>query len=415
MIRGFKNTIHKANAVAAALFYGFPGRRMTIIGVTGTDGKTTTSHMIYHLLRSCGKKVSLVSTIRAIINDVEIDTGFHVTTPTAWKLQSYMKAAALGGSEYFVLEVTSHGLDQGRVLGASIDIGVITNITHEHLDYHGTFEKYRDAKAKILKGVKVSILNKDDDNYAFLEKKARGKIRSFSLNKDADITPEFMTGVPKALGEFNKANALAAAAAASEVGVDRQCINTSIRSFTGIPGRMEIIKTKTPFHIMIDFAHKPNALRHALLAARELTRGKLIVVFGCAGLRDKLKRPMMGAIAEELADYAIFTAEDPRTEDVRDITNQIVSGLTGKMKEASKGDSVVRKQAKQKYFWRIPDRQEAINFAIRKLAVNGDFVLLCGKGHEQSMCWGSTEYPWDEKAAVHKALYGTVNTSIAVS
>lgn len=355
-----------------------------------------------------------MSTIEAVINGRNIDTGFHVTTPSSWQLQKFIRQALDGGSEYIILEVTSHALDQHRIFGTSIDIAVINNIFHEHIDYHKTPDNYRNAKAKILKGVKYSILNKDDANYTYLSSKANGKLVSFSINdQDANFNQEKLKLKPLILGDFNLSNSIAAAAVASTIGIESPIIKKAVSDFTGIPGRMEEVKAKKQFRIFIDFAHKPNALEQALKTARTLTAKKIITVFGCAGLRDKLKRPMMGEIAARLADYVVLTAEDPRSEDVRNIIEEIAQGcLKRKINEGNKYKfpaSILHNR--QKYFWRIPDRQEAINFAIRKIAQKGDLVITCGKGHEKSMCYGKIEYPWDEKQAIMKALYGTVKNS----
>lgn len=407
MLRFWKNLNHLLWALFASLRFGFPGRKMMVIGITGTDGKTTTSHLIYHILKSAGKRVSLVSTVAAVINGKTYDTGFHVTTPSPWQLQRLMSEAVLGGSEYFVLEVTSHALDQYRVFGTSIDIGLINNVSHEHIDYHKTLEHYRKAKAKIFKGVKYSVLNKEDKNYNFIKEKVNGKLVTFAVEGEADYTQAKLKLKPHIMGKFNLANSIAAATVGSILDINKKTINHAISNFTAIPGRMEEVVTDNKFKLFIDFAHKPNALEKALEAAREKTKKKLIVVFGCAGLRDSLKRPMMGEIAGKLADYTILTAEDPRTEDVREITGQIVQGiLKTQAKEADKRkDLNYYLKNDHKYFWRIADRQEAINFAIRKLAKAGDLVLICGKGHEKSMCYGKTEYPWDEKQAIQKAIY----------
>ncbi|MBM3283034.1 UDP-N-acetylmuramoyl-L-alanyl-D-glutamate--2,6-diaminopimelate ligase [Candidatus Gottesmanbacteria bacterium] len=413
MIRFCKNLFHLFSAVTACLYFHFPGTKMTVIGVTGTDGKTTTVHLIYEILKKAGKKVSMISTIAAIINGKSFDTGFHVSTPSPWALQKFMRQAFDGGTNYFVLEVTSHALDQYRTEGSSIDIGVITNISHEHLDYHQTFNNYLNSKAKILNATNLAVLNKDDPNFDYLRKKAANKLITFSLKQKADYTlknAEFRTKLP---GQYNLYNCLAAFAVARELNIDEKIIIDAIAKFSGIPGRMEQIKNTCAFNIFIDFAHKPNALEQALKTARSISKKKLIVVFGCAGLRDRLKRPMMGAIAAKYADYIVLTAEDPRTEDVRNINDQIASGcLKEKIIQADKsrnfdGSALTRK----KYFWKIADRQEAINFAIRKLAKKGDTVLITGKGHEKSMCYGTTEYPWNEKIAVAKALYDSVKSS----
>lgn len=404
-----KNIFHFLWAIVASTYYFFPGRKMTVIGITGTDGKTTTANLLFHILKSAGLQVSLISSISAEINGKSLDTGFHVTTPGPWTLQKLMNQALKGGSKYLVLEVTSHALDQHRTFGSSIDIGIITNISHEHLDYHKSLDNYRRVKAKLLSCVKYSILNLDDASFKYLKSIASGKVITYSINSLADYTPVNTKIKTKLLGIYNLYNCLAAFTASKIVGVDDKTIINAINNFPGIEGRMEEIKSEKNFKIYIDFAHKINALKNALITVRNLTTKKLIVVFGCAGLRDHLKRPIMGNIAAELADYAILTAEDPRTEDVRDIIKQIANGCeVMKMVEADKNKLKNGQLLNgNKYFWRIPDRQEAINFAVRKLAKRGDVILLCGKGHEKSMCYGKTEYPWDEKLAVNKALYGT--------
>lgn len=410
MIRFFKNFLHLFTAGLASIYYRFPARQILVIGVTGTSGKTTTAHLIYEILKNAGKKVSLVSTIEAVINNTSYDTGFHVTTPSPWALQKFIRKAVDGKSKYFVLEVTSHALDQARVFGTSIDIGVITNISHEHLDYHKTLKNYTMTKAKILRGVKYSVINRDDSSFPFLLKKADGKVVTFATDSEADYSQEKFNLKPSIPGKFNLQNCLAATAVASILQIDKDTIAKSIAKFKGIAGRMEKVDAKGQFDIYIDFAHKPDALKHALLTARDETENKLIVIFGCAGLRDRLKRPMMGEIAAKLADFTILTAEDPRTEDVRDIIGQIADGcLKGGADEENKKDKSLRGLKKEKkYFWRIPDRQEAINFAVRNLAGKGDLILICGKGHEKSMCYGKVEYPWDEKQAIQKAIYGKV-------
>lgn len=349
---------HLPKAVLANLIYGFPGRKLTIIGVTGTSGKTTTAHLIYHLLKQGGFKVELISTVSA--------PGLHVTNPDPFLLQKMLKTLVVTGYKYLVLEVTSHGLDQNRNWGIAFTYGVLTNITHEHLDYHRTFAKYRQAKLKLIRQAKIAVLNRSDPSFALAKKISRGRVLEFG-------------------GEFNEANQAAAVRVAEDLGISQEKTKTALQSFPGVPGRMEFVKTK-PFNIVIDFAHKPDALEKALKVLRKKTKGKLIAVFGCAGLRDTSKRPIMGAISSRLADITILTAEDPRTEDANNIINQIKSGI--------KNNHQVYTQ---------PDRQKAINLAV-SLARPGDTVALFGKGHEKSMCFGKIEYPWSEYQAVKKAV-----------
>ncbi len=413
MFRNLKNHLHAVVARSAAIYYGFPGKNMTVIGVTGTAGKTTTVHLIYRILKSAKLKVSMVSTVSAEINGRSFDTGFHVTTPSPWVLQKFLKMAKDGGCQYFILEVTSHALDQHRIFGIPITIGVVTNITHEHLDYHKTLDNYRRTKMKLLNKVKYSVLNKDDKNYNYLVKQSFGQIVTYAFDREADFRESQLDLHPKLPGRYNLYNCLAAFAVASILKVNKEIIKKTIADFGGISGRMEEVENDRGIRIIIDFAHKPDALEQVLKTVRGLTEKKLIVIFGCAGCRDRLKRPVMGEIAGKLADYIILTAEDPRTEDVRDIIGEIAKGcLKVKVLEADKKQkNTTGLKDKVKYFWKIPDRQEAINCAVRKLAAPGDLIILCGKGHEQSMCYGKKEYPWDERKAVGKAIYGSIKTA----
>lgn len=331
---------HLPLAVLANIIYGFPGRKLIIIGITGTSGKTSVSHLLHHILVNSGFKTALLSTISV--------PGLHVTNPEPFTLQKLLKQKLRQDYTHVVLEVTSHGLDQYRNWGIKFKYGLITNITHEHLDYHKTFANYRQAKLKLLKlsENKVSFIPSDD---------------------------------------FFEANNNAASAIALKLGISPAKIKAAVATFPGVLGRMEWIQKK-PFGVVIDFAHKPDALEKALKMLRLKTSGRLISVFGCAGLRDRLKRPIMGEISSRLADITVLTAEDPRTEDVNEIIKQIKFGF---------------KTNKKLYCQ--PDRQLAINLAI-SLAKPGDIVALFGKAHEKSMCFGRIEYPWSEYQAVKKAL-----------
>lgn len=413
LLRTVKNFFHLINAILAVAYYGYPARKLKVIGITGTDGKTTTVHLIYKILKQAGKKVSMVSTIYAEVAGGKQDTGFHVTTPSPWVLQKIVRRIVNRGGEYLVLEITSHALDQNRVFGVPLEIAVITNISHEHLDYHKNFANYLRVKAKILKNAQFCVLNRDDKNFNTLRSFCNAEVKTFAIRKKADYTlfnTSFTTKLP---GKFNQYNCLAAISVAKILSIDDKIIKKAISSFSHLPGRMEEVRSRRGFKIFIDFAHKPNALKAALTTARKETEGKLIAVFGCAGERDILKRPMMGEIAAELSDLIVLTAEDPRGEDVRDIINQISKGClkTGMQEADKKKDLPIVLKLKKTYFFKIPDRQEAINFAIRKLAKKSDLVIVMGKGHEKSLCYGKTEHPWDERKAIEKALYGTVKTA----
>jgi UDP-N-acetylmuramoyl-L-alanyl-D-glutamate--2,6-diaminopimelate ligase len=400
-----KNLYHLVQAYLANLRYGWPSRKLKVIGITGTDGKTTTTTLVYHILTQTGHKASMITTVYAKIGDQEFDTGLHTTTPHAFDIQKFLRKSVNEGMEYFVLETTSHALDQNRIFGVQFEVGLLTNVSHEHLDYHGTFEAYRRSKAKIIKNNKITILNKDDANFDYLAKLVKGKLITVSREGKADVSPKSYKLQLSIEGTFNIENALIAAAISSSLGIGKKQIEKAVSEFSQIPGHMEAVSNNRDIQVYIDFAHKPDALNKVLIAARELTKGKIIAVFGCAGLRDTEKRPMMGEIAAELCDFSVFTAEDPRTEDVKEITRQIANGAACNGMVESKKTFVYKRLKKSKhYFWRVYDRAEAIDFAINTIARKGDCVLLLGKGHEKSMCFGTVEHSWDEKKVAQKAL-----------
>lgn len=268
----YKNFKHWLEAVWAAVKNGYPARKLKVIGVTGTDGKTTTSHLIYEILRTAGKKVAMISTVAAYIGSEEIDTGFHVTTPDAKFLQPLIKKIAEAGMEYLVLETTSHGLDQHRVLGCNFMVGVVTNITHEHLDYHGNFENYRYIKAKLIANTQYSILNRDDQNFEYLKSRASGKVIAYGRSR-------LKINNPVLAGEYNKYNIGAAEAVAKIFDVQYSIISETIKNFGGVPGRMEEIRLGQKFRAIVDFAHTPNALEQVLRELkRQKAKGKNLIV-----------------------------------------------------------------------------------------------------------------------------------------
>ncbi len=407
----------------AAAYHDFPSRKLTVIGVTGTDGKTTTSTLIHSILNQTPNKAGLISTIKADVGDKTLDTGLHVTTPLAPVIQALLAQMVANGLYYAVLEMTSHGLAQGRVNGVDLDVAVLTNITHDHLNDHKTFENYRAAKGRMFqmlsqsarkpKQPKISIVNNDDPNADFFAAFPADKVARYGLDRAADFrakdivyrpgytqfvmrmqTQEKLMYLPL-VGEFNVRNAVAAIAATRRLGVPVDSIQRGLNQVTAIPGRMERIDEGQDFLALVDFAHTPNALENALKAARKMVAGgRLIVVFGCAGLRDLEKRRMMPQVAAQLADFTILTAEDPRTESLDDILET--------MAQASRAAYGVE----GKTFMRVRDRGEALYQACQ-MAHEGDVVIACGKGHEQSMAFGTTEYAWDDREAMRAALRGT--------
>lgn len=385
---------HLPKAVIASVKAGFPARGMRIIGVTGTDGKTTTSNMIYRILEQAGKKAALISTINALIDGKAYDTGFHVTSPDAMILQQYIKKAKEAGCEFLVLEITSHALDQYRAWGVPIEIGVITNITHEHLDYHKTFYNYRQAKAKLIKSAKVAVLNRDDSNFNYLKHQTNGRVISFGFEPMADVSVVKSNVQTNMVGDFNLLNAAAATGVAQVLGIDEQTIHQALTKLPAVDGRMEEIENSRGLKVFLDFAHTPNGLEQALKSLRKLGKGKLIAVFGSAGYRDVSKRSLMGQVGAQWADLMVVTAEDPRG-----LIEQINAAiLTGALAAGGKlGETI---------FVEI-DRQKAIDLAINKLAKKGDIVGVFGKGHEQSLNMdGKTEIPWSDKKAIERALKG---------
>ncbi|HEY3111981.1 MAG TPA: UDP-N-acetylmuramoyl-L-alanyl-D-glutamate--2,6-diaminopimelate ligase [Chloroflexota bacterium] len=399
----------------SAAWHDFPSRRLTVVGVAGTDGKTTTSSLIGAILAAAGRPVGLVTTVAAEIAGQSLDTGFHTTTPEPPEIQAYLADMVDRGTEVAVLETTSHALALDKVLGIDYDLAVITNVTHEHLDFHGSWEAYLEAKARLFRGLsasarkpgvpKVAVLNVEDRSYGHLRDLPFDRRLSYALAGSADLTAgdlrldahgsSFVAATPigdipirtRLLGRFNVANALAAIGAAVGLGVEADAIRRGLASFGGVPGRLEAIDQGQPFGVVVDFAHTPNSLRRVLELGRSISGGKLAVVFGCAGLRDSAKRPLMGRAAAELADRVYLTAEDPRSEPIGEILDQIAAGVRAGGREPSV----------------VPERGEAIAAALAA-AQPGDLVLITGKGHEQSMAFGEEERPWDDRRAAREAL-----------
>ncbi len=409
----------EALAHLSAAWYGFPARKLTVVGVTGTDGKTTTCNLLHSILTAAGLRAGLVTTVNAAIGDRVMDTGLHTTTPDAPDVQSYLAEMVSAGMEIAVLEATSEGLAQHRMTACDFDLAAITNVAHDHLYFHGTREAYREAKAMLFRhlmagyrkpGVpKVAVLNADDDSYRYLRSIPADRQWAYSIEGDVDIVAtglrrsatdtRFAVQSPEEdfelrtalLGDFNVSNILAATSAALALGVPIDAIQRGVWAVKGIVGRMERVDEGQDFLAIIDFAHTPNALERALETARTLTSGRVIAVFGCAGERDVAKRAWMGEISGRLADVTVLTAEDPRTEPLASILAEMARG-------AEKAGAV-----KGQGYFCVDDRAEAIQFAV-DLAQPGDLVIACGKGHEQSMCYGTLETPWSEHKVLRTAL-----------
>ena len=378
----------KALAILASNYYGNPAKKLTLIGITGTNGKTTTSELTYQLLKNSGKQVGLSSTVSAKWNKINVDTGYHVTCPGPIILHNYLKKMVDCGCKYAVIEVTSHGIDQFRTYGLNFEVCAVTNITSEHLDYHKTLDNYIKTKAKIFDQSEKIALNKHDVSLNKLKIliPTRKKVRIVDY-KIQEIPKNFSKHFP---GTYNQEN-LAMAREITKILLGKVS-KKALGSFLPVTGRMEQIPNNKHLKIIVDFAHDAVSLENALKTVRDQTKGKLIVVFGCVGLRDTAKRPEMGKTAMTIADKVIVTTDDPRTENLDKINKSIKDGII----------SVGGKEGKNYYI--IPNRQKAVNFAIQKIAKRGDSVLLAGKGHEKTMCIGTTEHPWTDQRAAKRAL-----------
>ena len=412
--------VHIALANLACSFYGYPARQLCTIGVTGTDGKTTTSNLISTLLDMGGKRSGLMTTANFKMCGQEWENATRQSTLEALEIQELLRRMLDAGVTHAVIEATSHGLELQRVHGCAFDVAVVTNITHEHLDFHKTPENYRRAKARLFEmlapardkglGIQpIAILNRDDSSYEVLKPYCRVPILDYGFDQSAAVravdvqlhaySTRFRAILPgveidietRLVGRFNVSNCLAAVAAAYSLGVQPADIARGLAGVTGVTGRMERIDEGQPFTVIVDYAHTPDSLEKVLSILRPLTAGKLIVVFGSAGERDLQKRPSMGQIAAQKANFFVITDEDPREEDREQILRDIAKGA----RSAGKREGYD--------FLCIADRQRAIATAFAH-AQPGDTVLLAGKGHEQSIIIGKEKISWDDRRVAREQL-----------
>ncbi|MFN6526868.1 UDP-N-acetylmuramoyl-L-alanyl-D-glutamate--2,6-diaminopimelate ligase [Nostoc sp. ChiSLP03a] len=408
------SNITQACAQIASAFYGYPGRKLKLVGVTGTNGKTTTTHLIEFLLNKANLATALMGTLYTRWAGFE-QTAAH-TTPFAVELQQQLAEAVKAGSEFGVMEVSSHALAQGRVLGCEFEVAVFSNLTQDHLDYHSDMEDYFAAKALLfspnyLKG--RAIINADDAyGKRLITSLDSERVWSYSVNdnsadlwmSDLSYQPNGVSGTlhtPKGdvafrsplVGQYNLENLLAAVGAVLHLGLDLQLVAAVIPEFPGVPGRMERVQisTEQDISVIVDYAHTPDSLENLLKAARPFIPGKVICVFGCGGDRDRTKRPKMGKIAAELADVAVVTSDNPRTEDPERILQDILAGIA---------DTVQPRV--------ICDRAIAIRTAILQ-AQPGDGVLLAGKGHEDYQILGTEKIHFDDREHARDALHERLN------
>jgi len=375
----------------AELRYKYPQKQLKIIAITGTDGKTTSSTLLYHVLKTAGKKVGLISTVAAYLGNQELDTGFHVTAPQPNQVYKLMRQMVDQGYEYLVLEATSHGIYQSRTWGIHPIIAGVTNVNHEHFDYHLNYDNYVTAKGLLLKSSQVAVINAEDQSAPKLRKMInKYKTELLEYEPSASLPKAITQATQERFPEsYNKANVWLVTMIAHRLQIDDKLIAKAVKTCPPIPGRMEEIANPLGLKIVVDFAHTPQGLEAALTSLKKTMRSRqrLIAVFGAAGLRDQSKRPLMTQVATQLADLVVLTAEDPRTENVWSIIRQMKEQLTlGHDKIAS-----------------IPDRRQAIAFGLAQ-AQKGDVVGVFGKGHEKSMAFGSTEFPWSDQAVIKELV-----------
>jgi UDP-N-acetylmuramoyl-L-alanyl-D-glutamate--2,6-diaminopimelate ligase len=414
--------VRKAMEDITPYFFDYPSRKMRMIGVTGTNGKTTSTHIIAHILRNEGYKVGVIGTIHWLIDDEEHP--IHNTTPDVITLQKILYTMANAGVKYVSMEVSSHALSLNRVAGCEFDTAVFTNLTEDHLDYHKTMENYAKAKSILFqmvsakthyKNLKAAVVNTDDPWSSVMSDAAYNgptfcPIISYGIEKPADLQAvhikftshsasfdlKFQDNLypvhTNLAGRFNVYNTLAAMASALAEGVHLDHIIRAISTFRSVPGRFELINEGQPFAVVVDYAHTPDGLENILKTAREITKGRIITVFGCGGDRDRKKRPIMGGIAARYSDIAVVTSDNPRSEDPKFIVSEVVEGV--KEEAASHPDF--------KYEVLV-DRREAIQRAIA-LAEADDIVLIAGKGHETYQILRDKTIHFDDREEARKAI-----------
>ncbi|MDR3600649.1 MAG: UDP-N-acetylmuramoyl-L-alanyl-D-glutamate--2,6-diaminopimelate ligase [Desulfosporosinus sp.] len=403
------SNVRQVLGLLAAKVYGCPSQQLELVGVTGTNGKTTITYLIEKIGTKQGKKVGLIGTLGSRINGRDI-TGER-TTPEAIEIQKLLGEMVAEGVSLAVMEVSSHALDLGRVVGCEFDVGIFTNLTQDHLDYHKTMEDYLRAKTRLfsnLKGIKqsqISILNGDDSAFFNLRKASAARVVSYGIHNAVDYRAENVEVTSEGVrflvrfhediqeiryatpGIFSVYNALAAFVWGVERGYDKAAVAEALAEIAGVPGRFESIRLGQPFQVIVDYAHTPDGLENVVRTARGFTKGRLITVLGCGGDRDRGKRPLMGAVASHWSDSIIVTSDNPRTEDPDQIIQEILSGVSGV-------DYVA-----------LRDRREAIESACR-MANPGDTILIAGKGHETYQIFGTEVQPFDDREVAREALGG---------
>ena len=401
-MRKLKKIFWFVKALLANMWYGFPAKKLFMIGVTGTDGKTTTTTIIYHILKFAKEKTAYITTVGAEIGGQKSDLGFHVTTPRFFTLQRMLRQAVRHKAKYVVLEVTSHAIYQLRIWGIHFNIAVLTNITPEHLDYHHTYDEYAKVKTAFVNKADIIVVNKEAKTYyRYKHLLKNNNIWSVALNKKANLNFKDLKklGLKDRFAEFEKENILLAFMVCRILGLKDKLIVQAINTFDRVKGRFDFF-VRDDYSFLVDFAHTPYAMQKIFEALETQKSNKSIIhIFGCAGLRDKSKRDKMGQISARYAKTIILTEEDCRTEKINSIFAQIEKGI---------------KKAEQhklgKNLFLVPNRQEAINLAV-KLANKNSLILSTGKGVEKSLARGKKEYAWNEYQAIETAIKSQNNSN----
>ncbi len=387
-------------AAASKVFFGKSADRLKIVGITGTNGKTTSSYLIKSILEMNGKKCGLIGTNQILVGKRELPS--ERTTPESRELHELFKKMEDGGAEYVIMEVSSHSLALDRVYGIEFETAVFTNLTRDHLDFHITMDNYADAKSLLFERSRHAVINIDDKYAPVMLAKAKNIIR-YSIDEESDLraenvklsergvifdasfegeTTHYRLGIP---GRFSVYNALGAIGAALSLGLDAEKIEKGLVLARGVKGRLEVVPTVTDYTVIIDYAHTPDGLENVIKTVKGFAKGRVLTLFGCGGDRDRTKRPIMGKIAEDLSDVAIVTSDNPRTEEPSAIIKEILSGMT-------KDNHIT-----------IENRAQAIGYALDS-AQKGDVVILCGKGHETYQILGTEKVHFDEREIVKEHL-----------
>ncbi|MHB0913017.1 MAG: UDP-N-acetylmuramoyl-L-alanyl-D-glutamate--2,6-diaminopimelate ligase [Armatimonadota bacterium] len=397
----------EALPLLANKFYGYPSRSLKMVGVTGTKGKTTTTYMIESIFTAAGMEAGLVGTIGARLRGESVPQ--DRTTPESVDLQALLARMVSEGVTAATMEVSSHALVKGRTEGVEYDVGIFTNLTHDHLDFHNTLDEYLEAKLILFREYPsksgkpfTGVINADDPRSERVVRATDGRVLTYGIKNPADVSASNISAAAESVtftlshpggsfevalglgGMFNVYNALAAAGAGLALGIGEEAVKAGLESLTAVPGRFEYVNCGQDFGVLVDYAHTPDSLENVLRSARELTRTRLIAVFGCGGDRDRTKRPLMGKIGSEMADICIVTSDNPRSEDPEAIIREIVAGTEGEVEA-------------------IPDRREAIRRAL-EIAGPGDLVVIAGKGHETYQIFPDRTIHFDDREVVREIL-----------